>query len=402
MARKDFSRTGQARGTAGSEPMEAREIRERDCRDRHPDFCEVMSFSSPSPDAGPQLRDWLAAEGGAAPFRKFMEAALYDPVFGYYSKRIRTVGRDGDFSTSATLSPVLARAVAGWVNAEAAAGPGIRDLIEIGPGSGALHRELRRALGWRGRWHWRSHLVERSPGLREVQRRTVGVGGRVRWHEEPGSALAAAGGRALIFSNELVDAFPVRVFQKHAGVWQEVWLELTDGGKVVETVRELSEGDEGPGLSLTDYPDGQRVETQEAWRDWLRGWREEWKAGAMLTVDYGDRAGRLYHRRPQGTLRGYQGHRRLDGTEIYRNLGTCDLTADVNFSDLIRRGEALGLAFRSLESQLEFLRRFVRAESGVAERLMDPAGAGGAFLCLVQDCGVWPGRQDSVEEQKLV
>ena len=55
-------------------------------------------------DFQPTLRQWLASEGGAVPFRRFMEAALYDPNFGYYARQIRSVGAQGDFSTSATLS----------------------------------------------------------------------------------------------------------------------------------------------------------------------------------------------------------------------------------------------------------------------------------------------------------
>ena len=180
----------------------------------------------------PTLRQWLASEGGAVPFRRFMEAALYDPEFGYYTRQIRTVGARGDFSTSATLSPRLARAIASWVAEEADGG--CRHLIEIGPGSGVLHRALRQALGWRGRWHLRSHLVERSPVLRaEQQRELGGPGRRVAWHETPEEALAAAGEAALIFSNELVDAFPVTLFEHRDGVWQEVWLVLPGDGRLV-------------------------------------------------------------------------------------------------------------------------------------------------------------------------
>jgi SAM-dependent MidA family methyltransferase len=54
----------------------------------------------------------------------------------------------------------------------------------------------------------------------------------------------------------------------------------------------------------------------------------------MLTIDYGDTMPALYHRRPQGSLRGYAAHQLLTGTEIYQAPGRCDLTADVNFSDL--------------------------------------------------------------------
>lgn len=329
----------------------------------------------------PTLREWLASEGGAVPFRRFMEAALYDPAFGYYTRQIRTVGARGDFSTSATLSPRLARAIAAWV-AEEAAGGG-RHLIEIGPGSGVLHRALRQALGWRGRWHWHSHLVERSPVLRAEQQRALGwTGRRVAWHDSPSAALAAAGGEALIFSNEVVDAFPVTLFERQDGIWQEVWLELLPEGRLVETLHAAP--GPGPALRAADFPDGQRVETHESWQDWLASWVPRWRRGAMLTIDYGDTADRLYHRRPQGTLRGYHRHRRLEGLEIYRSPGECDLTADVNFSDLMQAGTRLGLTQTRLMTQGEFLAAYSHGESAADSYLADEQGPGGAFRCLIQ------------------
>lgn len=328
----------------------------------------------------PSLRAWLEAEGGAVPFARFMEAALYDPGFGYYGRRIATVGARGDFATSASLSPRLAQAIAAWMEGVGKA-EGCRDVIEIGPGSGQLHRALRRALGWRGRWHWRSHLVERSAVLAAEQRAVVGRG-RAQWHADPASALAAAGGKALIFSNELVDAFPATLLQRHDGVWQEVWLELRPSGSLVETLRPA--GDGGTSLAAADFAEGQRVECHPGYRDWLKAWRPQWRAGMMLTIDYGARGADLYQRRPGGSLRGYRRHQRLEGLALYQDPGSADLTADVNFSDLQQWGTAAGLVQVSLESQADFLERYSAARGEIDARLADPWGVGGAFLCLQQ------------------
>lgn len=346
--------------------------------------------------SGPPLRSWLAGEGGAVPFSRFMEAALYDLEFGYYASQIRTVGAQGDFSTSATLSPRLAAAIAGWIGQEGEKDRGLRHVIEIGPGNGVLHRDLRRCLGWQGRRRWTSHLVERSPALRKVQRNTLGWWGRrgVSWHGDPAAALQAADGAALIFSNELVDAFPVMLLQKHQNVWHEVWLELAASGRPAETLRPVSSLEILTLFSAARhpeaFPEGQRIEGHASCRSWLEAWRPAWKRGAMLTIDYGSRLEDLYYRRPGGTLRGYRNHRRLEGLDIYGNLGSCDLTADVNFTDLENWGVGLGLKTTSLESQATFLERFHPSRQGKRDqdeagtRLADEAGAGGAFQCLVQ------------------
>ena len=77
-----------------------------------------------------------------------MQRALFDPRTGYYSRQIRTVGRGGDFSTAATLSPSLGIAVAAWLKSESCLQPQVRHVIEVGAGDGSLMHTVRRALGW--------------------------------------------------------------------------------------------------------------------------------------------------------------------------------------------------------------------------------------------------------------
>lgn len=353
------------------------------------------SYPSASPQSAsdlknsPTLREWLIRQGGAAPFRHYMEAALHDPVFGYYSRNITTVGRGGDFSTSASLSGMLARALASWLRQQRADSreKGICHLIEIGPGTGQLHRDLRRALGWRGRWGLHSHLVERSPELRRHQHRTMGLFARhISWHGHPAEALRAAGGRAFIFSNELVDAFPVTLLERGEGAWQEVWLELLPDGRLVETLRAPTVSPD-TSLKAEDFADGQRIEVHASYREWLDEWLPIWKAGMMLTIDYGGTADQLYYRRPQGSLRAYRRHERLEGLGIYRDPGHCDLTADVNFTDLACWGRAQGLSHTSPETQADFLSRHARVQNAADAWLTDPAGPGGAFLFLQQKPG---------------
>lgn len=44
-------------------------------------------------------------------------------------------------------------------------------------------------------------------------------------------ALKHCGGKAFIFSNELVDAFPARVFEYTEEGWREVGLTVKDGSR---------------------------------------------------------------------------------------------------------------------------------------------------------------------------
>ncbi|HWB06756.1 MAG TPA: SAM-dependent methyltransferase [Verrucomicrobiales bacterium] len=324
------------------------------------------------------LRTFLEKKGGAASWRDWMEAALYDPDNGYYTANIRTVGRTGDFSTSATLGKELGTAIAAWVKKEWERAGQKLPLIEIGPGDGSLHDQVMRALGMTGRWRLRSHLVERSPVLRGRQQTSLK---RCRhcltWHECLESALERCGGRALIFSNELADAFPANLFQRDAGGWKEVWLSAAENGGIVETLRPRPVQVRSSAFDI-ECQDGQRVEVLHSWREWLQKWVRHWKAGAMLTIDYGGTPAEIYHRRPGGTVRGYFHHQRLAPTELYPLMGRCDITVDVNFTDLIEWGEAAGLSAEQMVTQ----RVFVQSKS--SGPLQREGGAADAFRCLIQ------------------
>ena len=323
------------------------------------------------------LRRLLRKRGGRMAWRDWMEAALHDVESGYYTATVRTVGRGGDFSTSATLSDGLGRAVAAWVRREWREAGRKLPLIEIGPGDGSLHETVRGALGWLGRWGLRSHLVERSPGLRREQEKRLGFG-RVRWHGTMEEALAACGGEALIFSNELADAFPATLLQREGGEWREVWLEELESGAIAEVLEPMPEGVESAVLG-GDWPEGQRVEVLTSWREWLRGWVPGWRGGAMLTVDYGGSGEEIYGRRPGGTVRGYWRHERLGAGALYGLTGKCDVTVDVNFDDLERWGEEAGLVTVFRCGQGEFVRAVVPGDPLSVE-----GGAGEAFVCLGQ------------------
>ena len=292
------------------------------------------------------------------PFSSFMSHALFDPQRGYYTRNIKTVGARGDFSTSATLSPALGKRIAMWLK-------GARNMIEIGAGNGQLMEQVQRSLGWWRRLRMRFHIVETSPVLREQQQKRLKG---VMWHKTLESALAATGGDAWIYHNELLDAFPVTLIEWRNGRWHEVW--------VPEELRPL-EIDPQPfsALKHTSFAEGQRCEIHPSIREWLNKWSPHWKRGQMLTIDYGEEFPALYHRRPGGTLRGYLMHQRVYWPELLQSPGRMDLTADINFTDYRAWCRELGFEELTYQTMAEW--------SGYGE--VD--GAGGAFRCLVHRRG---------------
>ena len=301
----------------------------------------------------------------------FMDAALYDPTRGYYSKNIRDVGPHGDFSTSATLAPAFAKALADW-SLRALSSSATRHLIELGPGHGELTASLIRLIPWHKRPKF--HLVERSEPLRQIQQSTIGRR-RARWHHSIDDALAACHGRACIISNEFFDAFPARRFRREAETWTEQW--ITPESPQWKTPESL------PQSTLFDqpWPPSQIVEVHESVHCWLKQLAHHWTQGRMLTIDYGATADRLYHRQPYGSLRAYFHHQRLTDPDCFARPGHQDLTCDVNFSDLIAWTKPFA-SLHSLINQNEFLTPHLNPNHPADQFIADPLGAGHAFLCL--------------------
>lgn len=304
-----------------------------------------------------------------------MRRALYDPRNGYYARRISGIGRRGDFTTVPVMTPALGRAIAGWL-VRARRETGIRHVIEAGPGEGSLAESVRRHLPWADRWRTRFHLVEISAPLRAKQQARLGRA--ASWHDSMEEALAACEGEALMYSNELVDAFPVRKFRLGADGWRECGVRRRIDGPPEEVLLPEAELPDGSALH-GDFPVGQSVEVHDSYRRWQQGWMSSWKSGRMLTIDYGDTVSMLYQRRPGGTLRGYWFQQAVQGAELLLREGHQDLTADVNFTDLMRWGEVW-----SSSQQLRSLREFCGEDAPAW--LKTPQGVGEAFLVLEQRC----------------
>ena len=328
-------------------------------------------------------------------FAAFMQRALFDPQGGYYSRKIATVGARGDFSTAASLSPLLGKAVARWLIEQSRLQPEVRTVIEIGGGDGSLMQSVRKELGWWRRRRFAFCMVETSAILKEQQR--VRLGASVQWFDSMESALDSCSGAALIYHNEFLDALPITLVQWNADSrsWKEVWLAHQADGRIKEELRPMVLEPVGAGqFSALDAWNAespppsprQRCELHTGIRDWLSAWSPHWKAGTMLAIDYGDTFPSLYHRRPNGTLRAYILHQRLEGPAVYENVGRQDITSDINFTDLQNWCTRPGWSEPCIETQAAFINSCLGgglATRGDAERfLLAPDGAGSAFKCF--------------------
>ncbi len=238
-------------------------------------------------------------ELGPMSFERYMELCLYHPQWGYYTAPSRErFGRAGDYYTSAQLGTVLARLMCRRFAAMQAEMGGEFTVIELGPGRGDFGREIARKF------------------------RYVGIEYGDPWPMEPV--------RGCVFSNEFFDALPVRAMR---------------GDREVRVTEHLAWDGEPPDREYSPRAAG-----------WMRRFADVLNAGYVVACDYGYRG-----RRPDGdTLMTYKNHRA--SPDVFADPGERDITAHVDFEQLVKAGVAAGLVETAFDPQSRYLMRIGEAD----------------------------------------
>jgi SAM-dependent MidA family methyltransferase len=309
---------------------------------------------------------------GILSFARFMELALYCPVYGYYETKKDNPGRRGDFFTSVNVGELfgqlLAFQFAEWLEAEVRNQKSEVRIVETGAHNGTLAKDILNGLQLS-----RPKLFEQigygiiEPSVRRQawQREKLDkYAPQVEWFagfEELKSRTKNSKLNGVIFSNELLDAMPVHRFGWDAAAkkWFE-WGVALEGEKFVfAKIQTPDARPQTPDPALCEVlPDGYTVEISPAAQNWWREAAGVLEQGRLLTMDYGLSADELFSpSRPHGTLRAY--FRQHVADDILANPGEQDITAHVNFSAIQAVGESAGLTTESFLTQSQFLTRIL-------------------------------------------
>ena len=273
------------------------------------------------------------------------------------------IGVDGDFYTSPDISSLYGRVLADqmeemWVLSGC---PSRWTLVEMGAGKGILARDilLHCAQKDTGFFQGLEYLIiEKSPSMVKKQKALFACpgfpGDRVRWLAGL-EDLAEESVTGCIFSNELLDSFPVHRVIRTSGKYREIYLSCENGElREIYDYPSTSDLEEYLNTLQMEMPEGKVFEVNLAMFQWLKEIERIIKRGFLLTIDYGDKADILFSEsRPEGSIRSYRKHQLVDN--LYKCPGDQDITAHVNFSDLLRWGEAIGLTTVGYTSQMYFL-----------------------------------------------
>jgi len=343
----------------------------------------------------------ISAAGGWISFARYMELALYAPGLGYYSAGSHKLGGDGDFVTAPELSPLFARCMARQL--AQLHDEGLRGVLELGAGSGALAVELLTEMDQLGCAPENYLILELSADLRERQRETIArqaptLFRRVQWLD----ALPARF-EGIVLANEVLDATPThRIRVSESGI-DEIGVAIGGDGTSFVYAGRPAQGELLAAASTLGLPSDYETEIQLASRALAASLARLLTRGAMLFIDYGFPAHEFYHsQRNRGTLMCHYRHHAHD--DPFAFVGLQDITTHVDFSAIAAAATEGSAVLLGYTSQAQFLIHCgitdllsatpasdVRAYAPLAaqaQKLLSPAEMGELFKVVALGKGV--------------
>lgn len=293
-----------------------------------------------------------------------MQHALYHPETGYYRQTKQRTGIAGDFITSTSAGTLLGELLAQRLQLlwQSLGCPHSIAWIEQGAENGNLSADVLQTVTQR----WPKLATALTPWFvepwqpnQQQQKSTLPQSwqNKARWVDRIEDLPLLHG---FFFANELLDAFPVQVFQQSNSGWQELGVEqiaqkrqfkaLHPATKTLPprlaTALQTTETDSLPAPWIWEH--------QPDITPWLNALNSRLQSGIILLLDYGHTDQELLNpNRKEGSLRAYKNHRMLD--PLHLPAGEADLTTHIHWDHLRQLGNQLGFQETSFQEQGRYL-----------------------------------------------
>jgi SAM-dependent MidA family methyltransferase len=284
-----------------------------------------------------------------------MELALTDPEYGYYTSAEQRPTREGDYLTAPELHPIFGQCLALQIVEvwDRLGRPLPFTLREYGAGAGTLAlavvEELERQAPPLAAGMLYEPVEVNRHRLAELRARFAARSLTANLRE-PSERFPTG----VVVANEYLDALPVHRLVRRAHGLRERYVDWS-AGRFIEVEGPVSDPDLETAFRAmgVDVPDVV-VEIRPGVRAWLAEVARDLESGVVIVIDYGGSSAELFGpHHPEGTVVGYRRHRLA--TSPLDDPGEQDLTAHVDFGDLLSVARARGFDVLGLTSQAGFL-----------------------------------------------
>jgi SAM-dependent MidA family methyltransferase len=342
---------------------------------QHPQHKQLPEPTDEAKDFSAQLQKKILSklkQHQEMSFSRFMEMALYQPKYGYYSSGLTKFGRGGDFVTAPEISPIFSRCLARQA-IQILKTLETPNILEFGAGQGTMAKDILLELIEREQPLERYYILEISADLRDRQKQTIEAHIPPKWAEKVVwlNALPSTPIQAAILANEVLDAMPferlriepeqsligyVRASNNHGFEWD--YRPITDlnlqrfANQLIEHIGKVSHLGYETEINLNIAP-------------WIKSLSQILSKGAVILIDYGYAREEYYQpARVMGTLRCHYQHRAHQNPFFYPGLQ--DITAHVDFTAVAEAAFDHGFKVAGYTTQAHFL-----MASGVMEMAVD-------------------------------
>ena len=316
---------------------------------------------------------------GPMPFADFMQAALYTPKWGYYRRDRAKIGRDADFITAPEISSLFGICIAEQIH-EYSQHHGPVSIIEYGPGNGTLAHTIVSHLPPESLAHY--YLFDISPSLRATQEALIDTLPRDIASKVTSIDTLPASFSGIIIANEVLDAMPVHRFTVGEPLQEQhvLW----DGKQFtpIDMVSKNSALIDQVARIQTPMAPGYRSEINLQAASWIQAIANCLTQGLILLIDYGYNQQTYYHpERHGGTLCCFRQHKA--SSDPFTLVGECDITAHVDFTQVVANAVAAGLTPIGYAEQSHFLLNLGIIEKAQAQYATHPIETASAMKLLM-------------------
>ena len=290
------------------------------------------------------------------PLDKFIEFALYDKDSGYYMKK-SPFGKDGDFITSPSISPLFSEMIGIWIINfwESLNKPTNFNFVELGPGNGQMCRVINDLFQKFPEFYKSINifLYEKSTTLKKIQKRKINSS-KIKWISNFNNLKK---GPVIFFGNEFFDSIPIKQFKSKKNNLYEKFVFLDSKFNIKEVFKTADKNDKKILKKFKFFKNKKFIEFPKKGLFLLDKIIKKINLlnGGLLLIDYG-----FLKQSNTDTIQSLKNHRK---NNIFKNLGKSDVTSLVNFKLLENYFKKNKLNVENIVSQGFFLKRM-----GILER----------------------------------
>ena len=279
---------------------------------------------------------------------KYMDFALYDYQFGYYTNDLI---KFQDFSTAPMISDIFSISIANHFIEIFNAGEINKNIMEIGAGNGQFIVDI---LPLIINQISKYTILEISPELQKIQKQRILKLNKTYLEKIEWVDTIPSNFNGIIFANELLDAIPCEVINYNNKQFFLRYVEHINNSfsyldKKIDDHKILEN------LNTKLIPHDKFIfEINPLMQNFLDNIAKSLFKGYILLIDYGySESGLLSNNKSNGTLRGFLKNNLI--YDIIQLPGVIDITSSVNFTNVANQFEINKMDFIGYCSQSNFL-----------------------------------------------